>query len=104
MVVDSVPVPVIKMAKDRIYRTVRKNFEKAQNKGYSAINRGWYIAYKLHVVIFDYYVIKQSAITKSNIHDINHLKSVNHVPSGKQLLGDGAYRSNPLQIDLFRKI
>lgn len=34
---------------------------------------------------------------------INYLKEINKLPSGKLLLGDRAYRSNPLQIDLFDK-
>jgi hypothetical protein len=54
-------------------------------------------------VIYDNGVIQQSGITKGNIHDINYLKSVENLPSGKQLLGDRAYRSNPLQMDLFDK-
>jgi hypothetical protein len=103
MVVDSVPVTVLKMARERSYRAFRKNFETAPAKGYSAVNRGWFIGYKLHVVIFDNGVLQQSAVTKGNVHDINYLKSVNHLPSGKQLLGDRAYRSNPLHMDLFGK-
>ncbi|HRN92924.1 MAG TPA: transposase, partial [Ferruginibacter sp.] len=70
-------------------------------KGYSAVNRGWFIGYKLHVVIFDNGVVQQSGVTKGNIHDINYLKGLRELPSGKLLLGDRAYRSNPLQMDLF---
>jgi hypothetical protein len=103
MVVDSVPVPVVKMARERRYKAFRKSFETAPEKGYSAVNRGWFIGYKLHVVIFDNGVIQQSAITKGNVHDINYLNSIDHLPSGKHLLGDRAYRSNPLQMDLFEK-
>jgi hypothetical protein len=103
MVIDSVPIPVIKMARERTYKAFRKNFETAPSKGYSAVNKGWFIGYKLHVVIYDNGVVQQSGITKGNIHDINYLKSVAKLPSGKQLLGDRAYRSKPLQMDLFDK-
>ena len=34
---------------------------------------------------------------------VNYLKSVDKLPSGKQLLGDRAYRSKPLHMDLFDK-
>jgi hypothetical protein len=51
MVVDSVPVPVVKMARERSYRASRKNFETAPTKGYSAVNRGYFIGYKLHLAI-----------------------------------------------------
>lgn len=55
------------------------------------------------MVIFDNGIVQQSGITKGKVHDINHLKSVSKLLSGKQLLGDRAYRSNPLQMDLFDK-
>lgn len=103
MVIDSVPVPVVKMARERTYKAFRKDFETAPSKGYSAVNKGWFIGYKLHVVIYDNGVVQQSGITKGNVHDINYLKSVAKLPAGKQLLGDRAYRSKPLQMDLFDK-
>ena len=53
------------------------------------------------MVIFDNGVVQQSGITKGNIHDINFLKSITKLPADKQLLGDRAYRSKPLQMDLF---
>lgn len=103
MVIDSIPVPVVKMARERTYKAFRKNFETAPSKGYSAVNRGWFIGYKLHVVIFDNGVVQQSGLTKANIHDINYLKGLSNLPIKKQLLGDRAYRSNPLQMELFDK-
>ncbi len=101
MVIDSIPVPVVKMARERTYRAFRKSFETAPAKGYSSVNKGWFIGYKLHVVIFDNGVVQQSGVTKGNVHDINYLKGINKLPAKKQLLGDRAYRSNPLQMDLF---
>ena len=101
MVIDSIPVPVVKMARERTYRAFRKNFDKAPAKGYSSVNKGWFIGYKLHVVIFDNGVVQQSGFTKGNVHDINFLKSLTGLPEQKQLLGDRAYRSKPLQMDLF---
>jgi len=103
MVVDSVPIPVIKMAREKTFKAFKKNFETAPTKGYSAVNKGWYIGYKLHVIIFDNGVVQQSYVSKANVHDINFLKEIENVPSNKLLLGDRAYRSNPLQLDLFEK-
>jgi hypothetical protein len=103
MVIDSIPVPVVKMARERTYKAFRRSFETAPAKGYSSVNKGWFIGYKLHVVIFDNGVVQQSGITKGNVHDINYLKSLRKLPAQKQLLGDRAYRSKPLQIDLFDK-
>lgn len=103
MVIDSIAVPVVKMAREKTYRAFRKSFETAPAKGYSAVNRGWFIGYKLHVIIFDNGVVQQSGVTKGNVHDINFLKSIKNLPFKKQLLGDKAYRSHPLQMDLFEK-
>ena len=103
MVIDSIPVPVVKMARERTYKAFRKNFETSPAKGYSSVNRGWFIGYKLHVVIFDNGVVQQSGFTRGNVHDINFLKGLNKLPANKLLLGDRAYRSKPLQMDLFDK-
>ncbi|MEZ5013831.1 MAG: hypothetical protein R2794_06025 [Chitinophagales bacterium] len=45
----------------------KRDYETAPAKGYSAVNKGWFIGYKLHVVIFDNGVIQQSGVTKGNV-------------------------------------
>jgi len=101
LVIDSIPVPVVKMAREKTYKAFRKSFDTAPAKGFSSVNKGWFIGYKLHVVIFDNGVVQQSGVTKGNIHDINYLKGLQKMPAGKLLLGDRAYLSKPLQMDLF---
>lgn len=101
LVVDSVPVPVIKMAREKTFKAFKKSFETAPAKGYSAVNKSWFIGYKLHVVIYDNGVVQQSGITKGNVHDINFVKQLEDLPHGKDLLGDRAYISKTIQADLF---
>ena len=101
MIIDSIPVPVIKMARERSFKSFKHNFETAPAKGYSAVSKSWYIGYKLHVIIYDNGIIQQSGITKANVHDINFLKNVESLPQQKSILGDRAYISQPLQMDLF---
>lgn len=101
LVIDSVPVPVVKMAREKTFKAFKKSFETAPAKGYSAVNKGWFIGYKLHVVIYDNGVVQQSAITKGNVHDINFVKQLEDLPQGKDLLGDRAYISKTVQADLF---
>jgi hypothetical protein len=101
MIIDSVPVPVIKLAREKSYRAFKRDFESAPAKGYSAVNKSWFIGYKLHVIIYDNGVVQQSGLTKGNVHDINFLKSIEKLPQRKMLLGDRAYISNPLQASLF---
>lgn len=103
LVVDSIPVPVVKLARESTYKSFRQSFDTAPAKGYSAVSRSWFIGYKLHVIIYDNGVVQQSCVTKGNVHDINFLKQVESLPQGKFLLGDKAYRSMPLQMDLFEK-
>ncbi|MES2645856.1 MAG: IS982 family transposase [Bacteroidota bacterium] len=101
MIIDSVPVPVVKLAREKSFRSFKSDYETAPAKGYSAVNNGWFIGYKLHVIIWDNGVVQQSGLTKGNIHDISFLKTVDKLPEGKVLLGDRAYVSNPLQASLF---
>ncbi len=63
MIVDSVPVPVVKLAREKSYRAFKKSFDTAPAKGWSAVNKSWFIGYKLHVIIFDNGVVQQSGIT-----------------------------------------
>jgi hypothetical protein len=101
MVINSIPIPVMKLAREKTYKAFRENYETAPAKGYSAVNKGWFIGYKLHVVIFDNGVVQQGGITKGTVHDINYLKEIKTLPIKKYLLGDRAYRSSPLQMSLF---
>lgn len=81
MIVDSVPVPVIKMVRERSFKSFKHDFETAPAKGYSAVNRNWFIGYKLHVIIYDNGAIQQAGITKANVHDINFLKQLERLPA-----------------------
>jgi len=101
MIVDSIPVPVVKMVREKTFRSFKKDFETAPAKGYSAVNKSWYIGYKLHLMIFENGVIQQGAITKANVHDINFLKQIDNLPAKKEILGDRAYISKTVQTDLF---
>ena len=40
MVIDSVPVPVLKLAIEHTYKSFKKDFDTAPSKGYSAVNKG----------------------------------------------------------------
>ena len=90
MIVNSIPVPVLKMAREKSFKVLRKSFETSPVKGWSAVNKSWFIGYKLHVIIFDNGVVQQSGITKGNVHDINFLKQVKNLPAKKKNLVDRA--------------
>lgn len=103
MVVDSVPMPIVRLASEKTYRAFKQNYEAKPSKGYRAVNKCWFIDYKRHVIIYDNRVVQTSDVTKANVHEINFLKELENNLSNKPQLGDMVYRSNPLQLELFEK-
>ncbi len=75
LIVDSVPVPIVKLAREPSYKICKQNIETAPSKGYSSVNKGWFIGYKLHLIIYENGVVEQSGVTKGSVHDINFLKA-----------------------------
>lgn len=48
-IVDSIPVPVCRIARESSSKICRQNFRTAPDKEYSAVNKAWYFGYKLHL-------------------------------------------------------
>ncbi len=48
--VNSIPVPICRIVREKSSKICRENFETAPDKGYSAVNKAWYFGYKLHLV------------------------------------------------------
>ncbi|PIF06709.1 MAG: IS982 family transposase, partial [Draconibacterium sp.] len=100
--VDSIPIPVCKNAREQRSKICKENFETAPNKGYSAVNKTWYYGYKLHFCISASGVFHSMDLSKASIHDVHYLSQVKY--SGLNnctLLGDKGYLSSTQQIDLF---
>jgi hypothetical protein len=47
--VDSIPIPIYKIASERSCKICNEVFETAPDKGYSAVSLSWYFGYKLHL-------------------------------------------------------
>lgn len=100
--VDSIPIPVCKNAREQRSRICKEYFETAPNKGYSAVNKTWYYGYKLHLLTSANGVFHSMDLTKASVHDVHYLSQVKH--SGLNnctLLGDKGYLSSFQQLDLF---
>jgi len=100
--VDSIPVPVCKLAREQQLRACRHDFETAPDKGYSAVYKQYYIGYKLHLMIGMNGVYQGMEMTKASVHDVHYLNEVKY--SGLNsclLLGDKGYLSAEWQLDLF---
>jgi len=100
--VDSIPVPICKNAREKRSRVCRENFETAPDKGYSAVNKAWFFGYKLHLVTSRNGVFQSMDLTKASVHDVHYLSDIKHSSlSNCVLLGDKGYLSSEHQIDLF---
>lgn len=100
--VDSIPIPVCQIAREKTSKVCKENFETAPDKGYSAVSKSWYFGYKLHLVTSINGVFSSMELTKASVHDIHYLNEVKH--SGLNnctLIADKGYLSKSYQVDLF---
>ncbi len=102
-IVDSMPLPVCKISRERSSKVCRQsNNIKLANKGYSAVNKQYYIGYKLHLIACSLGVYQHHELRPASEHDITFLKELNETHLiDTRLIGDRAYRSAPLQMELF---
>lgn len=101
--VDSMPCPVVKNSRERSYSICKEALHTAPRKGYSAVDKRFYIGYKLHLLSSEHGVIQDLQITPANVHDIHYLKKLNpeYYTRGKTIIGDKGYISAQVQTDLF---
>lgn len=101
-VVDSIPIPVCKNAREKQSKVCKQNFETAPDKGYSAVNKTYFYGYKLHLLTSVNGIFHSMDLTKASVHDIHYLRQVKY--SGLKdctLLADKGYLSATHQLDLF---
>jgi len=100
--VDSIPVPICKIAREKRCKICKDDYESAPDKGYSAVTKSYFYGYKLHLATSIRGVYSSMELTKASIHDIHFLKEVKY--SGIDdcaLIGDKGYISESIQQDLF---
>ena len=102
-VVDSFPLPICQFVRARRSKICKESFDTAPDFGYCASQNNTYFGYKLHAVCTVQGVFKYFQISKASIADIQYLQEIKHKFSNCILLGDRAYLSNPLQLDLFER-
>jgi len=100
-VIDSFPLPICRFSRAKRSKICRESFETLPNFGYCAAQRNTYFGYKLHAVCTVQGVFKHFQISKAGAADIDYLHEVKHKFPHCVLLGDKAYLSNPIQLDLF---
>ena len=103
-IIDSIPIPVCKISREKSSTVGRKPADELEaTKGWSATDQQYYIGYKLHLITSSSGVFQECAVWPANVHDINFLKQLGETHlCDCRLIGDRAYRSAPLQLNLFR--
>ena len=100
-IVDSMPVEVCKLSRSRRSKVCKENFETAPDKGFCSAQNSFYYGYKLHGICSANGIFNSFDLTKASVHDIHYLQDVKEQISNAHLLGDRAYLSEKIQIDLF---
>ena len=99
--VDSKPFPVCRYVRRNRCKIGKNDFGKSPNIGYCATQELNYYGYKLHAVASISGVIHSYDLTKASVHDLHYLNDVNIEMENCTLIGDKAYLSKEIQLDLF---
>jgi hypothetical protein len=101
-IIDSLPIEVCRFARAKWARICREDFDTAPDYGYCAAQRNTYFGYKLHGLCGVSGVFKKVDLSKASIADIHYLQDVREDISQCILIGDKAYLSSEIQLDLFQ--
>lgn len=99
--IDSMPLPIVKLSRSARTRICKEEFSRAPDHGYCASQNQNFYGYKLHATSTINGVITHFTLTKAHVHDIEYLQEIRHFYPGCTILGDRAYLSDPLQLELF---
>ena len=101
-IVDSIPIPVCKIVREKRSKVCKQHFETAPDKGFSAVSQSYYYGYKIYLVASARGVFQSIDITKASVHDVRFLDEIKHSKLNNCILiGDKGYLSAHHQIDLF---
>ncbi len=100
--VDSIPIPICKNAREKQSKVCKENFETAPDKGYSAVNKSYFYGYKLHLLTSVKGIFHSMDLSKASVHDVHYLPQVKQSGLNRcTLLADKGYLSATHQLDLF---
>jgi len=100
--VDSIPVPISKLVREKQVKICKEQFETAPDKGYSAVNKVYYFGYRLHLITSVRGKFHSMDLTKASVHDVHFLPQLKYTGLNTcTLIGDKGYLSSEYQLDLF---
>lgn len=103
--VDSFPIPVVQLAREKSSKICKQDPLNAPSKGYSAVQKNYFFGYKLHLVLSATGVFHSMDITPASVHDVKYLSDIKY--SGLNnctLIGDKGYLSSTYKADLFQTL
>lgn len=99
--IDSKPVQVCRLVRKSRNQMGKTTPEKAPAVGFCASQNQFYYGYKLHAVCSYNGVVHSYDLTPASVHDIHYLNDVKLNFSNCVIVGDKAYISQEIQLDLF---
>lgn len=100
-IIDSMPLEVCRIAREKRARICKEAFETSPEKGYCASQKMYFYGYKLQGVCSVNGVFQSIELTKANVHDTAFLPEMNTQLSDCVIIGDKGYLSSSIQLDLF---
>ena len=102
-IVDSIPIAVCKICRAPRSTICRKDSDEVKAAhGFDSTIRQWFCGYRLHLIVSTSGVYQEMRLLPANRHDLDFLKEMKQTHLEKCcLIGDKAYRSQPLQMSLF---
>lgn len=101
-IIDSMPVPICKIARAKGLKICKETVETSPEFGYCAAQKTYYYGFKFHGVCSLNGIFTDFDLSKANIHDIHYLKDVKGNYPNCLMLGDKGYLNSPYQLELFR--
>lgn len=100
-IIDSMPLEICKLSRERRSKICREAFDTSPEKGYCAAQKMYFYGYKLQGVCSVNGVFQSIELTKANTHDVTFLSEMNSQLSDCALIGDKGYLSSSIQLDSF---
>ena len=82
-------------------RICKNDYHTSPSYGFCATQNSFYFGYKLHGVTTVNGIITSFDLSKAEVADIQYLNDIKDQYAGCMLLGDKAYLSDPMQLELF---
>lgn len=99
--IDSMPIEICKISREKRNKMGKESLRHCPDKGYCASQRKYFYGYKLHSVCSASGVIESLDLTKASVHDVHYLKDIKEMLRNCVITGDKGYIGKQHQIDLF---